>query len=88
MSCTSSPTLLGSSPPRALGAKDEEAGLPLPEDFELLDKEAQSEATPVWLQEPGEEPTARRSLRQTLIDAACVLLNVTSTIAIVFINKM
>jgi hypothetical protein len=88
MSCTSSPTLLGSSPPRALGAKDEEAGLPFPEDFEMLDKEAQSEPAPVWLQQPGEEPTPPRSLRQTLVDAACVLLNVSSTIAIVFINKM
>lgn len=88
MSVSSSPTLQGSSPVSALGLKDEEAGLPPTEDFELLEKGEQHQEQPAWLPRSEEEPITRRTLRQTLIDYLCVLLNLSSTIAIVFINKM
>jgi hypothetical protein len=86
-STSSSPTLLGSSPPMALGRKDEEAGLLPIEGFEMLDKTAHANEKAVWLDE-DEETIPRPSLRQAFIDYSCILLNVTSTIAIVFINKM
>ncbi|KAK7888328.1 hypothetical protein LTR67_008674 [Exophiala xenobiotica] len=86
-STSSSPTLLGSSPPMALGRKDEEAGLLPIEGFEMLDKTAHANEKAVWLDE-DEETIPRPSLRQAFIDYSCILLNVTSTIAIVFINKI
>ncbi|KAJ9643812.1 uncharacterized protein PV06_09011 [Exophiala oligosperma] len=87
-STSSSPTLLGSSPPRVLGHKDEEAGLIPLEDLESLDKMVQISEKPVWLDESESETTPRSSLRQALIDYSCIVLNVVSTIAIVFVNKI
>ena len=71
----------------ALGRKDEEAGLLPIEDLEMLDKTAHVNERPVWLDE-SEETIPRPLLRQAFIDYSCIILNVTSTIAIVFINKM
>ena len=88
MSATSSPTLQGSSPASVLRPKDEEAGLPPIETFELLDGRGEPQEKPAWLEKSDEELETRRSLKQTLVDYSCILLNVSSTIAIVFINKM
>jgi len=71
----------------ALGRKDEESGLLPIEELEMLDKRANVNEKPVWLDE-SEDTIPRPSLRQVFIDYSCVLLNVTSTIAIVFINKI
>ena len=71
----------------ALGRKDEESGLLPIEELEMLDKRAIVNEKPVWL-DASEDTIPRPSLRQVFIDYSCVLLNVTSTIAIVFINKM
>ena len=57
------------------------------EDLESLDKTVQISEKPVWLDETEPE-TPPWSLRQALIDYSCILLNVVSTIAIVFVNKM
>lgn len=58
------------------------------EDLESLDKMVQISEKPVWLDESESETTPRSSLRQALIDYSCIVLNVVSTIAIVFVNKM
>lgn len=91
---TASP-LLGSSPLRDVFQKDEEAGLPPNDESELgfeMDDHTKEEdgQRPRWLQPTpeDEEGSTRVPLRQRLADYSCVMLNVLSTIAIVFINKM